>query len=266
MKKKIITLTTDFGEGSFYEAILNGKLMTALPNATIISITNNITKFDIRETAFVLRSSYKSFPEGTIHIIGVQTEISDSIPLVAMLYDKQYFISADNGILSLISCGKQDKILKFNTLSDTVNNFMSFVESTSAFASAIVNGDTENIASPVSSFSNELIDLSPTVIDNELHGQVIYIDSYSNAVVNITKEAFQEFVKDKKFFINVKSRNAQIDMISKTYTDIGSKNDIEGRLLAIFGCHGYLEIAMCYSNVSQLLGIEKGSPVTVSLV
>ena len=64
MKKKIITLTTDFGEDSFYEAILKGKLMKALPNAIITSITNKITKFDIRETAFVLRSSYKFFPEG----------------------------------------------------------------------------------------------------------------------------------------------------------------------------------------------------------
>ena len=55
MRKKIITLTTDFGEDSFYEAILKGKLMKALPNAIITSITNKITKFDIRETAFVLR-------------------------------------------------------------------------------------------------------------------------------------------------------------------------------------------------------------------
>ncbi|MBR5719775.1 MAG: SAM-dependent chlorinase/fluorinase [Bacteroidales bacterium] len=266
MKKKIITLTTDFGEDSFYEALLKGKLMTALPTATITSITNNITKFDIRETAFVLRSSYKFFPEGTIHIIGVQTEVSDTIPLVAMLYDKHYFICADNGILSLISCGKQNKIFKLNTLFNATNNFLSFIESTSAFASAISNDNIENIASTISSFGSEFIDLSPTIIDNELHGQVIYIDSYNNAVVNITQETFQNFVGDKKFFINVKSRNAQIDVISKTYTDIGSKNDFEGKLLAIFGCHGYLEIAMCYSNVSQLLGIEKGSPVTVSLL
>ena len=183
-----------------------------------------------------------------------------------MLYDKHYFISADDGILSLICCGKQDKIFKLNTSFNTTNNFLSFLELISTFASAISNDTIENIASPISSFSSELIDLSPTIIDNELHGQVIYIDSYNNAVVNITQETFQNFVGDKKFFINVKSRNAQIDRISKTYTDIGSKNDFEGKLLAIFGCHGYLEIAMCYSDVSQLLGIEKGSPVTVSLI
>ena len=46
-----------------------------------------------------------SFPDGTIHIIGINTEESVNHPHVVAYYDKHYFIGTDEGIFALIFDG-----------------------------------------------------------------------------------------------------------------------------------------------------------------
>ena len=46
----------------------------------IVDITHHITPFNITETAYILKNTYKSFPDkGTIHIVGVDSELSVQI-------------------------------------------------------------------------------------------------------------------------------------------------------------------------------------------
>ena len=70
----IITLTSDWGLSDYYVAAVKGTILTALPDATIVDITHNIEPWDIASAAFIIRNCYQNFPEGTIHIIAVETE------------------------------------------------------------------------------------------------------------------------------------------------------------------------------------------------
>jgi len=56
-----------------------------------------ISPFNITETAYILKNSYKSFPKGTIHIIGVDSELSINNKHIAVLLDEHYFVCPDNG-------------------------------------------------------------------------------------------------------------------------------------------------------------------------
>ena len=44
------------------------------------------------ETAYILKNSYKSFPEGSIHIVGVDSELSSNNKHIAMELDNHYRI------------------------------------------------------------------------------------------------------------------------------------------------------------------------------
>ena len=58
----MITLTSDFGLKDPYVAEMKGVILTINPNATIIDITHDVEKFDIRMGAFMLASVAPFFP------------------------------------------------------------------------------------------------------------------------------------------------------------------------------------------------------------
>ena len=76
----IVTLTSDFGLSSHYSAILKGALLQRVPDVQVVDISHKIRKFDVVEAAFVLRSVYREFPEGTIHMICVRGAQSPETP------------------------------------------------------------------------------------------------------------------------------------------------------------------------------------------
>ena len=98
----IITLTTDLGIKDHYVAIIKGEIYNQFSDINIVDISNEITKFDIQEAAFVFKNSYKHFPERTVHIISINDELSNENQHLAISINNQFIIVADNGIFSLI--------------------------------------------------------------------------------------------------------------------------------------------------------------------
>ena len=92
--------------------------------------------------------------------------------------------------------------------------------------------------------------LNPMLGSNWIEGQIIFIDHFENVVVNITRDAFEEQRRGRKFFIAFK-RDEVIDRISETYADVA-----EGEKLALFNAAGYLEIAINKGNAAGLLGLQ----------
>ncbi len=97
----IITLTTDWGSKDHYLASVKGAILSKIPDATIIDISHEIAPFDLNQASYILKSVYKNFPKGSIHIIGVNCEASLDQSHVIIKEQEQYFIGADNGIFSL---------------------------------------------------------------------------------------------------------------------------------------------------------------------
>ena len=92
--------------------------------------------------------------------------------------------------------------------------------------------------------------LRPMVENNSIEGQIIFIDSFENVIVNITREQFEEQRNGRRFTIVFK-RDEVIDKISETYADVP-----EGEKLALFNSAGYLEIAINKGNAAGLFGLK----------
>ena len=98
-----ITLTTDFGTKDHFVGAVKGAIYSQLPTAKIIDITHEISPFNITETAYILKNSYKSFPKGTVHIVGVDSELSERNKHIALELDEHFFVCPDNGLISMIA-------------------------------------------------------------------------------------------------------------------------------------------------------------------
>ena len=119
-----ITLTTDFGYKDFSVAITKANIYNNIDNVIIVDISHQISPFNNTQAAYILKNSYKSFPEGTIHIIGVDSELTPENSHLAMYFNNHYFIGANNGIFSLITEDlKPDKIVEINIHENIISNF-----------------------------------------------------------------------------------------------------------------------------------------------
>jgi hypothetical protein len=229
-----------------------------LPGASIVDISHQVPSFDIRQASFVLKNAYPSFPEGSVHIIGVNTEASIETPHVVVLYQGHYFIGADNGVFTLLIDGKPDKIIEIDVLQDSDYFTFSTRDVFVKVACHIAQGKAPEELGDTRETLNERISFRAVVEKDIIRGKVIYIDSYGNVFVNIGEALFRKTIGKKPFTIHFRKASYEIHSISKTYDDVP-----EGEKLALFSTTGLLEIALNRGKAASLLGLGIDDPVIV---
>jgi S-adenosylmethionine hydrolase len=272
----IITLTTDFGWKDPYVGAVKGAIYKELKEVTIVDISHDVTPFNIAEAAYIIKNAYHSFPEGTIHIIGVDAEHTPENIHIAVLLKGHYFICADNGVLALIMNKlRPEKLVEINIHDRIDTNFTTLDAFVSTACHVARGGTLEVIGKPISRI-RAISGVTPKISDNNnnIYGQVIYIDNYGNSVANITQEIFESVGKGRKFELS--ARNERFDKIFKQYSDIinfdneEKKRDVDGKGLVIFNSAGYLELATYKSNpltvgsASTLFGLQINAPVIIT--
>ena len=264
----VITLITDFGIKDHYVGSIKGALYSELNDLRIVDISHSISPFNIIEAAYIIENSYKNFPIGSIHIIGVDSEKTPEQNHLVIKLDGHYFICADNGILSLLTTKiKPEKIININVHNELPTTF-SVLDVFVKIAAHIYRGGSIDLVGSKIEKLKELYNINPILNEktNEIIGNVIYVDNYENVVTNITKKIFQDFGKSRKFEIN--ARNYKFKQIVKSYSeairfDINKESRKEiGKKIALFNKSNYLELSIYKSNplssggASSLFGLN----------
>ena len=271
----IITLTTDFGEKDHFAGAVKGAIYSELPTAKIVDITHSVAPFHITEASYIIKNAYKSFPKGSIHIIGVDSELTPENKHIALKLDGHYFICANNGILSLIASEYvPEKLVEINIHNNVESNFP-VLDVFVKVAGHLARGGTLEVIGKTIEEIKQLKELEPyyNAELNQIKGNVIYIDNYGNVITNISKKFFQKVGKGRKFVI--RARTASFEEIFNTYSeainfDVDQLNREDGKKLAIFNSGGYIELAIYKSNpstvgsASTLFGLEWRDTVTVT--
>ena len=272
----IITLTTDFGSKDHSVAAVKGAIFTELPDAKIVDISHEISPFHIIEAAYIIQNAYSSFPKGSIHIIGIDSELHPENKHIAVLLDDHYFVCADNGLISLIASEfRPEKIVEINIHDKTTSNF-TVLDVFVNVACHISRGGTLEVIGKNKTEIKMITGITPisNVGGTQLVGSVIYIDNYGNLVTNITKKLFDKIGKGRKFKIT--ARSAHFEEIHSRYSDAinfnidKGKREEDGKKIAIFNSSGYLELAIYKSNpktvggASSLFGLQYRDSISIS--
>lgn len=272
----IITLTTDFGLKDHFVGSLKGSIYRELPDAKIVDISHNIGPFNIQECAYILENSYKNFPEGTVHIIGVDSEPTPETKHIAVLMDGHYFICANNGIIGLLqSEAVPSKVVEITIRNPDLGAFPSMDVFVQAACHIARGGTLEVVGKPFNEL-HEVRDLAPSVTDNgnKIIGSVIYIDNYGNVVTNIHKNFFEAYRKGRSF--EIQARTKVLTKIHQKYSGIVNFNLEKGQrkgpgeLMAIYNSAEHIEIAIYKSNpkaggsASSLLGLDYLDAITIN--
>lgn len=254
----VITLLTDFGADSPYVAAIKGVLLSIHPAATIVDITHSIEPQNVRQAALVLDQVCQRFPPGTIHLAVVDPGVGTERALLYIEIGQQRFVGPDNGIFSrlahrtpprtIIALENRDYWLP--TVSATFHGRDIMAPVVGYLSLGI---DPARLGPPRA----EMILLDwpePLVQPGLIRGEVLMIDSFGNAITNITRDHAQAITDLSQ--AHVKSGQQSIRGIARTYGDTPP-----GTPLALFGSTDLLEIAVACGSAARALRLQVGDEV-----
>ncbi len=256
----VITLTTDFGEGSRYVAAMKGVILSINPDARLVDVSHSIPAQDIRAGAIVLAETSRWFPAGTIHIGVVDPGVGSARRIVYAEIGAQRFVAPDNGLLSRVAAwekptkliGVENSAFWLSSVSATFHG-RDIIAPVAARLSMGLSPD--ELGRPV----ERIVDLPWAEVQqvaNRIDGEVVEVDSFGNLITNITKKMLEGVPRNESVVISCDEHETQ--GIFATYSDQPTMT-----FMAHVGSTGRLELAVVDENASAMLGVRVGAPVTV---
>jgi S-adenosylmethionine hydrolase len=255
MKTKFISLITDFGSSDPFVGIMKSVIYSKNSAVNIIDITHSIPPQNIETAAFYLMASVPYLPKWTVMLCVVDPGVGTGRSVMWVKTENHQIIAPDNGLVSWIE--EKEKIIETRVI-DNQKLFLSKISSTfhgrdimAPAAAMIAKGFKEEDIGPLHDSYNRIPFPHPLRVGNTVHGEVIAIDRFGNAITNIMKD----YVTPKSIF-NIS--NILIKGLTLTYA-MGGQN--EG--IAVIGSYDFVEFSIKNSNFSKTHNIKIGDKVEV---
>ncbi|MDO4550821.1 MAG: SAM-dependent chlorinase/fluorinase [Planctomycetia bacterium] len=257
---RIITLTTDFGEGSSYVAAMKGVLLSTFPEAKIIDITHSIFPQNIEQAASVLHDVSQLFPPGTIHVVVIDPGVGTERDILYAELGEQCYIFPNNGVLGSLSHEIAPKcVIKLENSQfwrHPVSHTFHGRDIMAPVAAQLAQGLDPHLLGKEASEIMKLSLDQPEILENRITGKIRLVDSFGNLITNIRHEHLSGRTTDSSVCIIIDIYETY--GIYRTYGDLP-----EGALIAVVGSNGYLEMAVVGSNAAEQLGVEVGQKISL---
>lgn len=246
----IATFISDFGNKDNAVAIAKGLILKSNPELRLIDISHEVAPYDLLQCSYLLNSSFRNFPEHTIHISMFDIMHQNPSRVLFALVDGQVIISSDNGMFTFAFPHSDITIWEYEDSHS--ENYIEWLRKVAVLAREMhaTGFEFSKLNASVYTPEIQIKPLKAIVKENQIDCHVIHIDRFGNVVLNITREEFETYRKDRRFSIRI-PRNIPVAQLSRNYNDV-----IPGERLCLFNSAGYLEIAIREGSAAQLLGLE----------
>lgn len=260
-RSALIALLTDFGTKDPFVGTMKAVILSINSRAMIVDLTHEISPQGIDEAAYVLWSSYKFFPPGTIFVSVVDPGVGTKRRILCARGDQHIFLAPDNGILKYLASDGQ---LKETWVMNTRKYFLPHVSSTfhgrdilapvAAQLSLGLKPERLGRRVQIRPSGKEFIDIDPRP-EGKLLGKVIYVDHFGNLITNL--RAIPKMTPRWRK-VRVKIRNRSIHGLSHSYAD-GYPNS----LVALVNSSGLVEIGLRNGNAARFLKASARDKVAI---
>ena len=261
--RPIVTLTTDFGLNDHFVGTIKGVILDIVPDVEIVDICHSVQAFDVLDAALTIAQAYSYFPAGTVHLVDVDPGVGTARRPVIVTSERHHFVAPDNGVLSLIYAREE----RLHVRHVTAEHYYLQPVSNTFHGRDIFAPVTAYLAKGVdpAKFGDEITDFvrfnapKPKPVDGKtLRGVVLKVDRFGNLVTNFTPQEvpalFQADPPPFKILIGQRG-------ITEIHTNYAQ--GAPGSVFGILGSMGYLEIVANRGSAAQILGLGKGSDVSL---
>ena len=261
MKHPVITLLSDFGVHDHFVGAMKGVIAGICPDAAVVDITHDLSPMAVGEAAFLLGCAYPYFPAGTVHLAVVDPGVgSRRRPLAARCGD-HLFVGPDNGIMTyaLADAAEWQAVAitnpqcRLNDVSATFHGRDVFAPAAAHLAAGMsLEALGPAVKDPV------LLDLpTPRETGRGLEAHVLHVDRFGNLITDLKREHLARWLggEDPQGVI-IEAGQGSLRGIKDCYEAVA-----EGRLLALIGSAGRLEIAVNCGRASDRLALTQGNSI-----
>ncbi len=260
MHLPLITLLTDFGDGSPYVAAMKGVILSLNPAATVVDISHAIGPQDIRQGSLALAEATPWFPAGTIHVAVVDPGVGGARNILCAEMNGHLCVGPDNGLWSRLA--RQARPSRITAVSEP-RFWLPKVSATfhgrdimAPVAAHLSLGlDPARLGPPL----EKMVELDwPEVVKvpGEITGRVASVDSFGNLITDILADQLADLPSDERLLVLCDEHETR--GLFRTYSD-----QPEMTLIALVGSSGCLELAIVGDSAKLMLGVGVGAPVTL---
>jgi S-adenosylmethionine hydrolase len=264
-KNPIITLTSDFGWQDPYVGIMKGVILSIAPEATIVDLTHAISSHDILGAAFVLKSSYKYFPEGSIHLVVVDPGVGGARRPLLATTDHYSFVGPDNGVLNPVLVGESNCRLFHLTqrryFLEPISNTFHGRDIFAPVAAWVYRGvAATELGEEVSTIVELRLPEVTKIAEKKWMGIVLRVDKFGNLTTNVSETEFAGTISRETAFLITLGGQA-ISCLRGSYSEA-----LPGELFAIWGSAGLLEISSNQASAAKILQAGKNQQFTIEVL
>ena len=240
---------------------MKGVILTINPQATLVDLSHHVPPYSVENAAYLLKSCYQYFPEGTVHVAVVDPGVGSARrPLIAKS-EHYFFLAPDNGLLTLILAeDSETEVREIENVDYRLTSPGRTFDGRDLFAPAAAWLTRQQ---PFASFG-QLIDncktftiAKPTWETRALVGEIVYVDRFGNLISNLTPHHVME-IRDV-----TKRPNPLIRIAGHTIDGlVGSYYEGDAQMpRALINSNGQLEIFLKESSAASLLQLGKKEAV-----
>ena len=260
----LITLLTDFGDRDWFVAGMKGAILSTCPDARIVDLTHQIVPYRIDEAAYFLKSCYREFPEGTIHVVVVDPGVGSARRAIAVKSARYFFLGPDNGVLTYIFHDEQPvEVREIDQQKFRHGSPGRTFDGRDLFAPAAARLAKHE---PFESYGPVIEDYRRCSISQPrweltaLVGEIVYVDRFGNLISNLTSQHLEEVRS------TTTRRQSSIRIGDRIIEDLvdSYSNGLVGQPCALINSDGRLEVFLKEASAADLLHVGKGERVDVS--
>jgi S-adenosylmethionine hydrolase len=194
----LITLLTDFGDRDAFVASMKGVILTINPQATIVDLSHHVSPHSVQDAAYLLKSCYRYFPNGTVHVAVVDPGVGSARrPLIAQS-EGYFFLVPDNGLLThILADNSEMEVREIENAEYRLTSPGRTFDGRDLFAPAAAWLTRQQ---PFASFGRLIDDCKTFTISKPkweskvLVGEIIYVDRFGNLISNLTPHHVEEIL------------------------------------------------------------------------
>ncbi len=256
-RRKLVTITTDFGADSHYVAQMKASLLSACDEISIVDITHSVPPQDILAGARTLDGCCFQFPTGTIHLAVIDPGVGSERNLLACEVAGHWFVGPDNGLFTLVAEQGIAQVRRIDTshFNDVSKTFHGR-DNMAPVAARLCIGE------PLDAIGEEISDKvrlpipKPTRSERLIEGVIERVDSFGNLLTNIRAEWLPASLERAEISVADRSRIRFV-----AYYAEGEP----GTPIATVCSQGRVEIAVVNGSAAEILAIPVGSPVQIRI-
>lgn len=236
----VVTLTTDFGEGSPYAAALKARVLRACPTATLVDVSHSVPPFDVEAGAFLLWAGTREFGwEDSVHLGVVDPGVGSGRRALALqIRSGARYVGPDNGLFEFVFRHLEvARVVELPVPPDAWPTFHGRDLFAPAAGRLAAGADLEELGSPVG---------DPVRLP-EPGPRVIWVDGFGNLVTTL-----------QRLPAGLRVGGLEVWRAARTFSEAPF-----GEPFLYVGSLGYVEVGLREGRAADLVDVGAGASIEI---